>query len=300
MKRFFYFTILTLLFITVCSTSQAQEIQLPYNNLTLIGNLEMAPQHKLSDGVILMTHAGLGHSAMETMASLQSLFREQGYTSLAITLSLNIDKRHGMFDCKSTHRHLYADATKEIDAWVSWLEQQAVHNIILFGHSRGGSQTAYYAAEHDQPDIKAVVLLAPDTRETNSAQVYQRRYHKSLQKVLSQAQALIKAKQGDSVMQHTDFLYCPDTSVTAATFDSYYGSDPHLDSSLMIRKIVKPTLIMLAGQDSIVINNDKLRELAGLKNVHVNEVEDANHFFRDLNADEAVEKIIRFLRKINE
>jgi len=298
MTRLFNIGIVVLLLNSTCSEGQAQEIELPYNQLTLLGNLEIAPQHSLTDGVILMTHAGLGHKAMETMVTLQSLLREQGYNSLAITLSLGIDKRRGMLDCKSTHRHRYADAVKEIDAWISWLKQKAVNKVILLGHSRGGSQTAYYAAEHERAEIKAVVLLAPDTLETNSAQVYQRRYHKSLQNVLSQAKALVNAKQGNHVMQHTDFLYCSDTSVSAATFNSYYGNDPHLDSNLLIRNIAKPTLIILAGQDSIVINNDKHRALASLKNVQVDEVEAAGHFFRDLNADEAVDKITRFIGKL--
>jgi len=108
----------------------------------------------------------------------------------------------------------------------------------------------------------------------------------------------VNAKQGNHVMQHTDFLYCSDTSVSAATFNSYYGNDPHLDSNLLIRNIAKPTLIILAGQDSIVINNDKHRALASLKNVQVDEVEAAGHFFRDLNADEAVDKITRFIGKL--
>ena len=291
--------LLVLLLNSYFSVSRAQEIELPYKNLTLLGNLEIAPNHAIADGVILMTHAGLGHRAMETMVTVQGLLREQGINSLAITLSLGKDRRQGMLDCKSTHRHLFADAVNEIGAWVDWLIKNKAKQVILLGHSRGGSQTAYYAAEHDQSEIKAIILLATDTLDTNSAQVYQRRYKKSLSQVLSRVASLLKAGHGASIMQHTDFLYCGDTSVTAATFNSYYGDDPHLDSGLTIAKITKPTLIILAGMDSIVINNNKFRALATQRNIYVEEVEAADHFFRDLNADEAVDKIVRFLHSLN-
>jgi len=280
------------------SVAFGQEIQVPHKNITLVGNLEVAPDKSLTDGVILMLHAGLGHYGMETMSYFQSLLRERGYNTLAITLSLGIDKRHGMFDCNSTQRHLNTDAIDEINSWVGWLKQHNVKEFVLFGHSRGGSQAAHYEAINDIPDLKAVVLLSPGTFETNGPVIYQQKYKKLLKDLVSKAMALVEVSKGDTIMKHTGFLYCGDSPVSANTFVSYYGPDPHLDTVQMVTKTKKPTLVILAGADNVVINNDSFRTLSGRKNIQVYEVEEANHFFRDLYADEATDKIHEFLQSL--
>ena len=133
---------------------------------------------------------------------------------MTINLSHGINNRHGKYNCKITSNHSYADAADEIGAWLDCLTRQGVKRMVLLGHSRGGSETALFAAEHDKAIVKAVVLLAPDTRETNDAAAYQRRYHKPLMPILEKAQKLVKAGKGGTVLTHTDFLFYPDTFVS--------------------------------------------------------------------------------------
>ena len=112
---------------------------------------------------------------MEVIAYLQTLFKERGYNTLAINLSLGLNNRHDRYDCKVTHRHRYADAADEIGAWVDWLKgagREACDAARPFARRRA---TALYAAERDNALVQAVVLLAPDTRATNDAAAYQRR-----------------------------------------------------------------------------------------------------------------------------
>lgn len=276
--------------------AHAQEITQSYRGLTLNANLNMAADKTLADGVILITHAGLATRSMELYGYLQKLLAEKGYSSLAINLSLGLNNRHGMYDCNVTHRHHYADAAGEIGAWVDWLNKHGGRHLVLLGHSRGGAETALYAAQQDSPLVDAVVLLAPDTRESNDAVVYQQRYKKSLAAVLEKAQKLVAAGKGSSVLAHTDFLYCPDTSVTADTFISYYGSDPRLDTAYLIPQIKQQILVVLAGSDEIVVNDKKIVPLADGKHVQLKVIDGADHFFRDLNADDAVEAIDAYLK----
>ena len=278
--------------------AHANEVTLPYKGLTLNANLEIAAGKTLADGVILITHAGLAHRGMELYVYLQKLFKERGYNTLAINLSLGLNNRHGMYDCKVTHRHRYTDAADEIGAWVDRLKQQGVKRVVLLGHSRGGAETALYAAEQDSPLVQAVVLLAPDTRETNDAVAYQQRYKKPLAPLLEKAQKLVKEGKGGTVLEHTDFLYCPDTSVTADTFVSYYGPDPRLDTAYLIPKIRQPTLVVLAGDDEVVVNDKKFAPLADGMRVQIKVIAGAGHFFRDLNADDAVDAITAFLKGV--
>ena len=281
------------------ASAAAEEVALEHNGLTLNANLELAAGKKVADGVILITHAGLAHGRMETIAYLQQLLTESGYNTLAITLSLGVNDRHGMFDCQVTHRHRFADGAAEIGVWVDWLTQQGARQVILLGHSRGASQTALYAAERANDRVKAVVLLAPDTQATNDAAAYRRRHHTALAPVLTRAQQLVMAGKGDTVLEHTGILFCTDTAVTADTFVSYYGPDPRLDAPYLVSRIKKPVLMVIAGSDEMVVGfHDKFAPLADGQRVQMKVVEGAGHFLRDLYTDDAVDVVKSFLQGV--
>ena len=274
----------------------ANEVTVPFHDITINANLEMAPNKKLADGVIIITHAGLAHRGMELYIYLQSLLKDRGYNSLAVNFSLAINNRHGMYDCKKTHRHHYRDAADEIGAWVSWLKQQGVNKVVLLGHSRGAAQAALFAAEQDNALLTSIILLAPDTQATNDADAYQRRYKTSLTPILAKARQLVARGRGKEILEHTSILYCKDTSVAAETFVSYYGPDPSLDTPFLIPKIVKPTLIIIAGSDDIVVGSkEKFIPLSDSQKVTMKVIDGAGHFFRDLNADDAVDLMDIFL-----
>ena len=283
----------------VASVVQADELTLPYKELTLNANLERAADKQLTDGVIIITHGGLAHRGMEAIVYLQELFKERGYTTLAINLSLGLDKRHGMYDCKVTHRHRNADAADEIGAWVDWLKTQGARRVTLLGHSRGAAQTALYAAEHDSNLLKAVVLMAPATRANTDASAYLQRYNTPLAPVLTRAQKLVKNGNGNAVMDHVNLLTCADTSVTAAAFVSYYGPEARVDTPDLIPKLKKPTLVVVAGNDEVVVGLDKkVAPLTDGKRVQMKVVDSADHTFRDLYSDDAVDAIDVFLKGV--
>ncbi len=264
----------------------------------LNAKLELAQGRKLTDGVILMTHGALAHYDMEIIANFRKLLNEKGYSTLAINLSLDIDNRRGMYDCKVTHSHQNIDAVYEIDVWVIWLKEQGVKNIVLLGHSRGGLQTALYAAEKDSDLIKAVVLMAPATQD-NGATGYEKRYKNQLEPVLKKAQKLIKEEKGETVLEHVNMMFCRDVSATANAFVSYYRPDKRLDTPYLIPKIKKPILVLVAGEDQAVIGLDKkIETFVDGKRVQMKVIELADHFFRDIFANTSVDAIDGFLKKL--
>lgn len=280
------------------ATAEAKEVTLAHKELTLNANLELAAGKKLADGVILITHGSLAHNGMETIAYFQNLLKEKGYNTLAINLSLGLDNRHGMYDCKVTHRHRNDDAAEEIGVWVDWLKKQGAKRVTVMGHSRGGMQTALYAAERADAAVNAVVLLAPATRENNDAARYRQVFNRPLAPVLAKAQKLAQEGKGGTVLEHAGLLTCADTPVTAESFVSYYGPQARIDTLAMIPRIKKPVLVVVAGNDNIVVGLDKkLAPLADGKRVHMTVVDSADHFFRDLYADDAVEAIVAFLKE---
>jgi pimeloyl-ACP methyl ester carboxylesterase len=280
------------------ATIEAKDVTLQHRGLTLNANLALAADKKIADGVILITHGGLAHRDMEIITYIQNLLvKEKGYSTLAINLSLGLDNRHGMYDCKITHRHRNDDAAEEIGVWVDWLKKQGVKRVALLGHSRGGAQTALYAAEQDNELVRAVVLMAPAIRENTNANGYQQHYGKPLAPVLEKAQKLVKAGKGGTVLEHIDMLNCSDTTVTADSFVSYYGDELRLDTPTLITKIHKPLLVVVAASDEVVVGLEKkVAPLVDGKRVQMKIVEGAGHFFRDLYADDAVDTIDVFLK----
>lgn len=277
----------------------AKEVTLPYQGLKLNADLTLAPGKTLADGVILITHGLLAHRDMEMLVAIRNLLRDKAYNTLAINLSLGVDNRHGMYDCKRTHRHLNDDAAREIGVWVKWLQSQGATRIALLGHSRGGAQTAQYAAEHDSPVVKAVALLAPATAQNTSEAAYLQRYHKPVAPLLAKARKLVKQGKGNTVLTHTNILSCPNTSVTAAAFLSYYGQANHHDTPSLLPKITKPTLILWGDKDEVVGGLDKkIGPLADGKRIQFKVINGADHFFLDLYAEDAVDAINAFLKDL--
>lgn len=274
----------------------AEEVKLGHNGLSLNAILEQADDWPAGP-VLLMTHGTLSHNKNELMTALQGLFLENGVSTLAINLSLGLDDRHGPYDCATPHTHKHDDAVAEIGLWLDWLKNQGVKQVSLLGHSRGGNQTAWFAAEHDDPVIGKVLLVAPQTWSPEyAAKDYEDRYGKALAPVLSEASKLVAAGKSGEPMAHTDFIYCKDTTVTAGAFVSYYDTDMRQDTPHLLPKIKKPVLVFAATEDQVVKGLDKkLMPIAEAGVIELEVMDGADHSFRDLYAEDLVERAVEFI-----
>ena len=275
---------------------QAEEIKLTHGGLTLNANLEKTDGWP-ADPVVLMTHGTLGHNGLEIIAALQGLFAENGISSLAFNLSLGLDDRHGMYPCETPHTHKHTDAVDEIGVWLAWLKQQGTKQVVLLGHSRGGNQAAWFAAERGDPAIKKLILVAPQTWTPEyAAKEYKNQYGKDLAPVLEMSQSLVAAGKAGITKAHTDFIYCKDTSATAEAFISYYAPDPRKDTPYLLTKIKKPVLVFAGSEDQVVKGLDKkLAPLVEAGTVELEVLDGAGHMFRDLYAEDLVERAVEFI-----
>jgi pimeloyl-ACP methyl ester carboxylesterase len=277
----------------------AREVTLQHRGLMLNADFDPATGKAGADRVILLTHGALAHRQTETIGYLQRLFKERGYGTLAINLSLGLDNRHGMYDCKTPHRHRNQDAAEEIGAWVAWLRGQGAQRVALLGHSRGGAQTALFAAEQESALVHAAILMAPATIANNDAAEYQKRFNQALAPGLAQARQLLAAGQGDALLEHVNILTCADVTATAASFVSYYGEPARLDTPSLLPKSKKPVLVLVAGADEVVLGLDKkVAPLVDGKRVQMKVIDGSDHFFRDLSADDAVDAADAFLKSL--
>jgi len=288
------FALLTLLLSTGV---MAESITLKHQGLNVTANLETSGDNWQQGPVLLMTHGTLAHNKMEIMEALQSVFLDRGYSSLAINLSLGLSDREGMYDCAVTHTHKHTDAVDEIGLWFDWLKKQGVKEVVLLGHSRGGNQTARFAATHDSSLVKGVILIAPQTwSEEAENKDYEKRYGKPLAPILAKAQKLVAEGKGDTVLKPVDFIYCPDTAATAAAFVSYYRPDPDMDTPTVLKRIKKPVMVFAGSADTVVADlKPKMQKLEGQKNVQFAIIDGADHFFRDLYAEDLADIAQEFI-----
>lgn len=278
----------------------AENVSLKHQGLTLNANLEMAPGKSMKDGVILMTHGTLAHGRMEIMAALQETMKARGYNSLSINLSYANDNRaYAMYDCAQPHAHRHEDAVGEIGAWVDWLKTKGAAKIAVLGHSRGGNQTAWYAAGKPDAAVNAVILIAPGSWTADYlAKDYRSRFGQELGPVLAKARAAVKAGKGASPLAKTGVVYCKDAQTTAASLVSYHGFDPRMETFKLLGKIRPPVLVIAGSADETTPGvAEKAKPHADGKHVSLVGIEGADHFFRDLYADEAADAIGDFLKK---
>jgi pimeloyl-ACP methyl ester carboxylesterase len=210
-----------------------------------------------------------------------------------MTLSLGLDNRRGMYDCATPHTHKHTDALEEIGAWLGWLQSRGVGQVVLLGHSRGGNQSARFAAAHPEAPLSAVILVAPQTwSEAYAAEDYQTRYGKALATPIEQARQLEEEGKGGSLMEHVDFIYCADTSATALAFLSYYAPDPRMDTPHLIPEIKTPVLVVAGTEDEVVRGLvEKVQPLADGQRVRLLVLDGADHSFRDLYAEEIADAV---------
>lgn len=297
-KTLKFLSILAVAWVIAVSDVKAEDFSLTNGQgQTISANLELAEGKTIKDGVVLLTHGTLAHGKMEIITTLQAALLERGISSLAPTLSLGVSNRTGMYDCAVTHTHKHSDAMDEIGLWLNWLKDQGASDVVLAGHSRGGNQTAWFAARNPDPVVSKVVLIAPATwYQDDAAAGFEKSHNRPLKDVMAEAMTLIKAGKGDQVMKGTGILYCPGADVTAASFESYYRHDERFHTPHLMPMIGKPILVVVGTEDTVVKGLvEATQPLVDIGTVEMAVVDGADHFFLDLYADDAVDAIEAFI-----
>jgi pimeloyl-ACP methyl ester carboxylesterase len=254
--------------------ARAEPVAIQYGALKLNGNLALAANKRLADGVLLMVHGTMAHARMETIKTLQAALGSRGTSSLAITLSLGESDRHGMFPCDHIQRHKQTDALPEIAAWYRWLKAKGASKIALFGHSRGGNQAVRYAIKQPPGSLVAVVALAPSTWT-----------------------AAARAK-GNAILSGQPFLNCPSTRVAADSFVAYYADDPKMNTPTLLAGIKVPTLVIAGSADRVVTDLPARMKDVSNPMVRFTVIDGAGHMYLDLFSDDAADKIAAFLKPL--
>ena len=284
-----------LLLLLAAAPAAAEPVTTRHDGTPLRGELRRVADRPLSDGVVLMVHGTKGHSGMPIIRKAAERFKDNGLPTLAVTLSLGRADRTGFMPCGGVHDHRHADAVAEIGAWLDWLAARGAERVALFGHSRGGNQAAWYAAERDDDRVRGLALLAPMTWDPERAAArYEKRFDTPLAPLVERARGM----EAGAVMEVPGFLHCAEpTRVTAASFLSYYGDDRRKDTPALLPEIAVPTLVF-AGRDDRRVPDlagrlERLPARAGREAVLL---EGTGHFFRG-RLGPVVDRAAAFLEK---
>jgi pimeloyl-ACP methyl ester carboxylesterase len=291
----FLLAFMGLLLSTTQALAAGQMVVLDEQAPALSGRLSPGKNWPAGDVAVLL-HGTLSHRDTEIIRSLETLLSEQGISTLAINLSLGIEDRRSAFSCEGPHEHQEGDASDELRRWLDWLTAQGVENPSLIGHSRGANQIARYVVDSADPRVARMILIAPPQwSEEGSAAAYATRHGQPLAQLLAQAEQQIADGKGSALLpEPVGLLYCENTRVSAESFVSYYRADPLRDTPTLLAQLQTPTLVIAGSEDEIASGLPAaLAERA--PDVEIIEIEGADHFFRDLYADELVEYAIEFI-----
>lgn len=278
----------------------AEDIVLEHLGLALVARLELAPDKRLEEGpVALLVHGTLAHHAAEPVRGLQMALQQRGIASLAITLSLGLDARRGMFDCTLEHAHRASDAVDEIAAWIAWLETRGAPAVILVGHSGGAQQVALFASVDPTAVVKKVVLVAPPVESPDTAASrYRKAYGASLADLIQRAEKLVEDGDEDALIDAAGFLSCKGVRVAAASVLDYYDPQQKRTALGLLDEINRPVLVAAAGADDI--SPDVSRHVAAANpGTHVSTIviDGADHAFRGRTVEQLADAVAGFIRR---
>lgn len=278
-----------------------QDLELSVGGHMTLATLRTPAAMQADTPLVVLTHGTLAHKDMDVIRTLAQALADRGIASLAHTLSLGQDRRKGMYDCAVRHDYVADDALAEIGAWVG-RAQSLSGRVYLLGHSRGGNQVARYLAAGANTPLKGAVLLAPVTAGAEAAvrASYAATYGKPLEPLLDRATKAVAAGRGTEWMDVPGFIYCRNAVVTARAFASFYTAGPGDDTAALVAQVKLPVLVLAASKDMLVPDvAASFAALAGASQgrVQLVTIEDADHFFRDLFAEDAADRIAEFIKQ---
>lgn len=282
--------LILLVILSAMTTVSAEPVQLNYNGLRI--NAEYIDREN-DQPIFVMLHGTWMHQSNDLPVYLQELVDYENYSSLNISLSLGVDDRQSFVDCETTPTIVdtHEQAADELKLWFDWLSEQGHDRFILLGHSRGGAQASLFYQTFKYPGIEQLVLIAPATHDQDAvAAAFEKRYSKNLNEKLSYFKAL---DDQTGAITEASILYCIFANVSAEAFISYYSPSPNKHTPSLLSDIDIPTTVFLGSEDNLSHLFMKYEaEFKDNANIKTYWVEGADHFFRDLFADEIIEEVI--------
>ena len=206
---------------------------------------------KAGDSVVVMVPGGTTGLALfppHDYSPLAAGLTERGYAFLLGNMRASYNNPYAE----------YSDAVKDIAAFVAYAKSKGYARIAILGISLGGCRVAQYAAERNDPAVKAVGFMASIPSpylefQVRSSEAEKRR----LEDTLRHARELVAEGKGQEPVQYENW-FPGGLSVmgTAKSLISFFGapSDPSAPSSVKYGpKIKVPALVIHGDKDELAL-----------------------------------------------
>lgn len=234
---------------------------------------------------ILLLHGFLQTRHAPPMKTLSDSLADAGFTVLAPTLSLGINRRAKSLACEAVHAHTMEGDVAEIGFWVNWLTRKGYGSIALIGHSSGSVQILQYLAQKPSPAVKKAILTSLIAFHSESAE---------RQTAVERMKTLLPADEKD--LGRFTLTYCKRNYVAPPrAFLSYAANDA--DKTLGLLGKTRALVEVVMGGTDTTMNADwtgKIRH----RGVPVTIIEKTGHFFdgeQELDLADKTESVLKAL-----
>ncbi len=232
---------------------------------------------------IVLIHGFLQTPNYLTTISLANAVADAGYTLLAPTLSLGINKRRKSLPCEALHLHTLQDDVKEIAYWVDWLATRGYRNIVMVGHSYGSLQSLVYVSGTPNTAVNKIIATSLVDFEHSAGEDNARAQ-------IGRAQAALQQGINDPI--EFPLSYCKTYVAPATAFLSYAEyTKPGILKAIANTKI--PLEVILGSNDKRMALHwpRMLRE----NHAHVSIIEGANHFFDAEHEFDLIDRVLALI-----
>ncbi|MGO9590584.1 MAG: alpha/beta hydrolase family protein [Candidatus Acidiferrales bacterium] len=232
------------------SQSRLELILVEAEDKVPLNGLLWEPQ-KSGDSLVIMVPGGTTGAAFfpaHDYSPLAAALTDKGYAFLLSNMRASYNNAYSE----------YSDAVKDIDAFVAYAKSKGYARIAILGISLGGCRVAQYAAERNDPAVKAVGFVASIPSpylefQVRSSDAEKRR----LEDTLRHARELVAQGKGQKPVEYEDW-FPGGLSVmgTAKSLISFFGapSDPSAPSSVKYGpKIKVPALVIHGEKDELAL-----------------------------------------------
>jgi pimeloyl-ACP methyl ester carboxylesterase len=230
--------------------------------------------------VVLILHGFMQTREFPTVARLANSLKDEGYTVLVPTLTLNIDKRNKSLACEAVHTHTMEEDVSEIAEWVDWLYARQKKQITLIAHSAGSLTLLALMESRPDPRIEKLILVSllpfnDDPLSENTVRAFE--------------QAQEDVKQGRQGLGDYSLAFCDKYPSEPEAYLSYrrWGHEPTIQA---LNELTVPAYVIIGGSDKRM--QPGWRELLKETSAQVIKVEDAGHFFDTQYEFDLLDRII--------
>ena len=217
--------------------------------------------------VVLILHGFMQTHDFSTVARLANSLKDEGYTVLVPTLTLNINNRKQSLACEAIHTHTMQGDVAEVLDWIDWLYNKVQRKITLIAHSAGSTHLLATMEGKTDPRIEKLILISllhfhEDPLSQNTLESYQR--------------AQDDIKQGRQGLFIYDLAFCKKYPSEPEAFLSY--RDWVQERTIQaLNSLMLPAVIIIGGNDNRM--RPAWRDALISTKVDVITMKDAGHFF---------------------